>query len=417
MVPEDIKGFVASLDAPRRILLMVTAGPAVDSLLEQLAPYLEREDIVIDGGNSYFADTERRAQREDFRFVGMGVSGGEEGALKGPSMMPGGDEVAWQRLRPILESAAAVSDSGPCVDYCGRRSAGHFVKMVHNGIEYGDMQLIAEVHHMMRHGMGMSPRAVADTFAKWNDGPLASYLIEITSQIVAARDPQAGGPLVDQILDVAGQKGTGRWTSITAIELGVPLPTVTGAVDGRALSAGRAARLETAKAFPGVGGRPLDGVTVSDLEDALYAAKIMSYTQGFALLAEASKQKDYGTDMARMARIWKAGCIIRARFLDRVYDAFRTRADLPLLLLDPSFAEDVRGRLPGWRRVVAGAVTAGWPVPCLSASLSYFDTLAQAHGSANVIQAQRDFFGAHTYRRVDAVDVAIHTQWSELEQL
>ncbi len=417
VVCDSLQALAAALEPPRRILLMVTAGPAVDAVLEALAPYLDREDIVIDGGNSHFADTERRAQRTDFRFVGMGVSGGEEGALKGPAMMPGGDEVAWNRLRPVLESACAQSDSGPCVDYCGRRSAGHFVKMVHNGIEYGDMQLIAEVHQLMRHAMGHGPRQVADTFGKWNQGALESYLIEITSQLAAAKDPHGDGPLVDRILDVAGQKGTGRWTSISAIEIGVPLPTVTSAVDGRALSAAKAARVETAAAFPDAGGRPLEGVTVDDLEHALYAAKIMSYTQGFDLLRAASEARDYGTDLARMARIWKAGCIIRARFLDRVYDAFRTRADLPLLLLDPTFAEDVRARLPAWRRVVARATEAGWPVPALSASLAYFDTLARAHGSANVIQAQRDFFGAHTYRTVDAPDTPVHTQWSDLEQL
>jgi len=417
VIADSLQGFVSALDAPRRILMMVPAGTVVDLVLDQLTPLLDREDIVIDGGNSHFADTDRRAARDDFRFVGMGVSGGEEGALKGPSMMPGGDAVAWERLRPVLESAAAVSDSGPCVDYCGRASAGHFVKMVHNGIEYGDMQLIAETHQMMRHGMGMSPREVADTFARWNEGPLESYLIEITAQIAGSRDPAGDGPLVDQILDVAGQKGTGRWTSISAIELGVALPTVTGAVDARVLSAGRSVRLEAAAAFDGAGGQALSTITVDDLEAALYAAKIMSYTQGFALLRDASEERDYGTDLARMARIWKAGCIIRARFLDRVYDAFRERADLPLLLLDASFAADVRSRLPAWRKVVGAAVTAGWPVPCLSASLAYFDTLIRAEGSANVIQAQRDFFGAHTYRRRNAPEVAVHTAWDTLEQL
>ena len=420
VVATDLPGLAASLERPRRILVMVPAGEPMDLVLGALAPHLEAEDIVIDGGNSHFADTERRAEyaaEHGFRFVGMGVSGGEEGALVGPAMMPGGDEEAWERLRPVLEKACAHSDSGPCVDYCGRRSAGHFVKMVHNGIEYGDMQLIAETHQLMRHGMGMSPRAVSDTFGRWNDGPLESFLIEITAEIAGARDPAGDGPLVDQILDVAGQKGTGRWTSISAIELGVALPTVTSAVDARVLSAGRSARLEAAQAFADHQARPGVRLDPDDLEQALYAAKIMSYTQGFALLREASAARDYGTDLARMARIWKAGCIIRARFLDRVHQAFRQRPDLPLLLLEPSFQEDIRARLPAWRRVVSSAVDAGWPVPALSASLAYFDTLVRARGSANVIQAQRDLFGAHTYRRVGDPDTVVHTRWADLDRV
>jgi 6-phosphogluconate dehydrogenase len=416
----DLPALAKALERPRRILVMVPAGKPVDMVLDALAPHLEPEDIVIDGGNSHFADTERRAgfaAERGFRFVGMGVSGGEQGALEGPAMMPGGDPEAWQRLRPVLEKACANSDSGPCVDYCGRRSAGHFVKMVHNGIEYGDMQLIAETHHLMRHGMGLGARRVSDIFGAWNGGALESFLVEITAHIAAARDPEGDGPLVDQILDVAGQKGTGRWTSIAAVELGVPLPTVTSAVDGRGLSALHAARQETAAAFPQAGGRPVEGITPEDLERALYAAKIMSYTQGFALLREASAARDYGTDLGRMARIWKAGCIIRARFLDRVYDAFGERPELPLLLLDPTFQADLRARLPAWRKVVGAAVAAGWPVPALSASLAYFDTLTHARGSANVIQAQRDFFGAHTYRRRGAPDVAVHSQWADLKRI
>jgi len=415
----DYAALAAALKPPRRVVMMVTAGRAVDAVLDALVPHLEAGDIAVDGGNSNFVDTDRRNARaasEGWRFVGMGVSGGEEGALKGPAMMPGGDREAWEALQPLLESACAVSDSGPCVDWCGRGSAGHFVKMVHNGIEYGDMQLIAEVHSLMRRGLGMAPPAIREVFEGWNRGPLESFLIEITAGIVAAKDPSGEGPLLEQILDVAGQKGTGRWTAIGAIELGVPLPTITAAVDGRALSALKSARLEAAAAFPSAGS-PLTGVSVDDLESALYAAKIMSYTQGFALLAEASEVRDYGTDLAAISRIWKAGCIIRARFLDRVYSAFRARPDLPLLMLDESFAGELRARLPAWRRVVAQAALAGITTPALSASLSYFDTVITGRGTASLIQAQRDWFGAHTYRRFEAPEAPVHSDWDALEQL
>jgi 6-phosphogluconate dehydrogenase len=419
LVGSDYPAFVQALQPPRRIVAMVTAGKAVDYVLQALAPLLDPDDIVIDGGNSHFVDTQRRdawCREQGFRFVGMGVSGGEEGALKGPAMMPGGDEQAWQRLRPVLELACAVSDSGPCVDYCGSGGAGHFVKMVHNGIEYGDMQLIAEAWTLLR-ALGHTPTQMAAIFAEWNRGELASYLIEITEQIVSVRDPQGTGPLVEQILDVAGQKGTGRWTSILAIELGVPLPTVTAAVDGRALSAQKAERLQVAAAFGTVGREALSGLTADDLRQALYAAKLMSYTQGFALLREASKVHHFGTDLAAVSRIWKAGCIIRAAFLDRVYQAFRTHPDLPLLLLDPSFQADLQRCLPSWRRVVARAAEAGVAIPALSASLAYFDTLCTAHGSASLIQGQRDFFGAHTYERLDQPGVKVHTEWVGMDRV
>jgi 6-phosphogluconate dehydrogenase len=413
-VPE----LMGMLERPRRILLMVNAGRPVDLVLDSVVPHLEDGDIVVDGGNSHYADTDRRNARgraEGFRFMGMGVSGGEEGALRGPSMMPGGDPGAWEAWRPILEAAAARSDSGPCVTWCGHGSAGHFVKMVHNGIEYGDMQLIAEVYTLLSEGLGLSPGAVRQTFEDWNAGDLSSYLVEITASVVAARDPRGPGPVIDQILDVAGQKGTGRWTSMTAIEHGVPLPTVTAAVDGRALSALKSNRVEAEGVFGPSGGR-LD-LTPGDLEDALYAAKLMSYTQGFALLRTASQDRGYDTDIAAVSRIWKAGCIIRAAFLDRVATAFERRADLPLLFLDTDFAQDVRHRLPALRKVVASAVTVGIPVPALSASLAYFDTLSRARGSACVIQAQRDFFGAHTFRRMDDPDTPVHLDWSSLESV
>jgi 6-phosphogluconate dehydrogenase len=416
----DYDAFVQALQPPRRILGMVTAGKPMDYVMESLAPLLGSDDIVIDGGNSHFDDTLRRdkwAREHGFRFVGMGVSGGEEGALKGPAMMPGGDFEAWERLRPVLELACAKSDSGPCVDYCGKGGAGHFVKMVHNGIEYGDMQLISEVWTLLRDGLGLSPAQMAGVFGRWNSGPLASYLIEITEQIVAAKDPDGSGVLVDKILDVAGQKGTGRWTSIIAIDQGVPLPTVTSAVDARALSVLKGERQKVHAAFDGAGAdrAALKDLTEQDLADALYAAKVMSYTQGFALLRQASDHFGFGTDLAAVSRIWKAGCIIRAAFLDRVYAAYRSDPALPLLFLDPSFAAEVKRALPAWRKVVARSAQAGVAVPTLAGSLTYFDTLNTPVGSAQLIQAQRDFFGAHTYKLLsDPAGKAIHTEWAGL---
>ncbi|MCA9650738.1 MAG: NADP-dependent phosphogluconate dehydrogenase [Myxococcales bacterium] len=417
------EALAAALKPPRIVVLMVTAGRAVDAVIDELRPRLEPGDVIIDGGNSHWPDTERRHELlapTGLRFVGMGVSGGEEGALRGPSMMPGGDRESWERLRPLLESAAAVSDGGPCVTWCGHRSAGHAVKMIHNGIEYGDMQLIAETWSLLRNGLGLGPSRLREVFAGWNGGRLGSFLIEITAEIVAAADPQGSAkgptPLVDAILDVAGQKGTGRWTAIDAIEAGVPLGTITAAVDARALSARLDDRRRAAEIFAEPPA-PLAGVSEDDLEAALYAAKLMSYTQGFDLLRTASRERGYETDLAEVARIWKAGCIIRARFLDRVHAAYRRDPSLPLLCLDPGFADELRAALPAWRRVVAAATAAGHPVPALSASLAWFDTMRQARGSAALIQAQRDYFGAHTYRRVDAPDEIVHTEWSELQQL
>ncbi|MEL6345457.1 MAG: NADP-dependent phosphogluconate dehydrogenase [Myxococcota bacterium] len=414
------EAFVASLKAPRKIVMMVTAGKVVDFVLNDLTPHLGAGDIVVDGGNSHFDDTDRRlkaAADAPWQFVGMGVSGGEEGALKGPSMMPGGSKAAWEQLKPYLESAAAVSDSGPCVTWCGRGSAGHFVKMVHNGIEYADMQLIAEVHDLLRRGLGKSPAQAREIFTRWNDGVLSSFLIEITAQIVGAKDPKGDGILLDAILDEAGQKGTGRWTAVSAIKDGVPVSTIVSAVDGRVLSALRTLRLEAAEAYPQPESTALDGVSVDDLESALFAAKILSYTQGYMMLADASRDRDYGIDLAEIARIWKAGCIIRAAFLDDVYDAFTQRPDLPMLLLAPFFQEQLKPRLAAWRRVVAAAVQAGIAVPALSSSLAWFDTAIRARGTANVIQAQRDWFGAHTYRRREDPDTPVHSDWDTLEQV
>jgi len=415
-VCESEAALVAALERPRRIILMVPAGPAVDLVLDAIAPLLEPEDIAIDAGNSLYSDTDRRNQRAAgavWRFVGMGVSGGSEGALRGPSIMPGGDPAAWARLRPVLESVAAVSDSGPCVTYCGRGSAGHFVKMVHNGIEYGDMQLIAEAAVLLRQGIGLSPAAVADEFSSWNAGDLESYLIEITADVFREPDPQRPGTLLlDAILDRAGQKGTGRWTARVALDLGVAAPTIAAAVDARVMSAQRDRRVEAESLFGAPAREPLRGIAPDDVRAALYAAKIASYTQGFDLLARASQEYDYGTDLAEVARIWKAGCIIRARFLDRVRAAFGGSAP-SLLALAPDFRRDLAERLPGWRRTVAEAVRVGIPVPGLSASLAWFDTLTTARGSANLIQAQRDYFGSHGYERADSPGPLVHSEWPQ----
>ncbi len=410
---------VAATRRPRVIVLMITAGPPVDAVLDGLLPHLEPGDIVVDGGNSHFADTERRVARvaeHKAHFVGMGVSGGQEGALTGPSMMPGGDATAWARLQPIVEPAAAMADTGPCITWCGRGGAGHFVKMVHNGIEYGDMQLIAEVVTLLRRGLGLSPAEARSVVQLWNAGRLESFLVEITASIVGARDPDGDGPLVDQILDVAGQKGTGRWTAVDAVEGGIALSTIVAAVEARALSSDKALRVRAAEQFPGPPAS-LSGVEIEDLEKALYASKIMSYTQGFALLAARSAERAYGTDLAEVARIWKAGCIIRAAFLDRVHTAYREQPELPLLCLHPTFADEVRGALAAWRRVVGAATAAGIPVPALASSLAYLDTLRTARGSASLIQAQRDWFGAHTYRTEGDPDTARHADWPSLTQL
>ncbi len=412
-IAADAKELIARLERPRRVILLVNAGRAVDAVLGSLDGLLEADDIVVDAGNSLFRDTDRRnamANERPWRFVGMGVSGGAEGALKGPSMMPGGDREAWDRLRPVLESVAAQSPSGPCVTYCGRGSAGHFVKMVHNGIEYGDMQLIAETSVLLRQGLGKSAAEVADLFAEWNRGELESFLIEITANIFRTPDPERDGQvLIDAILDKAGQKGTGRWTVLTAVELGIPIPTIAAAVDGRALSSAWSTR-QTAEAAFSPSRSKID-LSVDDLRNALYASKIASYTQGFQLLAAASAEFDYGTDLGEVARIWTAGCIIRARFLDRITAAFGQEPKPELLALAPGFIEDLKGRVGAWRRVVSAATAGGYPIPGYAASLSWFDTLTTARGSANVIQAQRDYFGSHTYRRLDAPDTPVHTDW------
>jgi 6-phosphogluconate dehydrogenase len=413
-VAASMEAFVAALARPRKLILMVNAGPAVDAVIAQADPLLEAGDVLIDAGNSLFSDTERRLKEpRAWAFLGMGVSGGEEGALHGPAIMPGGDRAAYATVKPFLEAIAARSASGPCVAYCGSGSAGHFVKMVHNGIEYGDMQLIAETVLLLRQGLGLTAGAAAQVFEDWNRGDLDSYLVEITARILRTPDPKGrdGAPLVDAILDQAAQKGTGRWTVMAAADLGVPIPTLAAAVEARNLSAGRTRRVAAARLFQG-SSRALGGVGPAELRDALYAAKIASYTQGFDLLRKASDDRQFGTSLADVARIWTAGCIIRARFLEDVAQAFGQSPAPELMALAPFFAGELARREPAWRKVVAAASLAGLPIPGLSASLAWFDTLRTSPGSASLIQAQRDYFGAHTYERIEQPGKAVHTVWT-----
>ncbi len=416
--PEE---FVKSLERPRKIILLVKAGDPVDWTVKQIKPFLEAGDIIIDGGNSYFMDTDRREKElkaEGFNFIGSGVSGGEKGALLGPSLMPGGDREAYEQIRPIWEAIAAKVDDGACVTYIGPGGAGHFVKMVHNGIEYGDMQLIAEAYELMRSVLRMNAGEMADVFDEWNRGDLESFLIEITAQILRVKDPETGQPLVDLVLDKAGQKGTGKWTSAIALDLGVITPTIDAAVDTRSMSARKDERVEANKQIAGPGAAEFDGdrgEMIKAIHDALYASKICSYAQGMNLIRAGSLKWDWNIDLGETARIWKGGCIIRARFLDKIKSAYRNRADLPNLLLDPNFNAWVAEAQSNWRRVVSTAILAGVAVPGMSASLGYFDTYRTANLPLNLTQAQRDFFGSHTYERTDQPGApAVHTEWEEL---
>ncbi|HET9467000.1 MAG TPA: NADP-dependent phosphogluconate dehydrogenase, partial [Vicinamibacterales bacterium] len=422
---------MAVLERPRRVLMMVPAGAPVDSVIAHLRPHLEREDILIDGGNSFFRDTDRRADElaaAGFRFVGMGVSGGEEGALRGPSMMPGGPREAWDALAPILRAMAAKAEDGePCVSYMGPRGAGHYVKMVHNGIEYGDMQLIAEVYDVLTRAAGMSAREIADLFAEWNEGELRSYLVEITARVLAHVDAESGKPLVDLILDEAQQKGTGKWMSQNAFDVGAPIPTVNAAVEARLLSALKSERVAASKVLQGPAAGVLPGqktpvaqgfgpVVKEQLVDAtrraLYTSKIISYAQGMALLRQASQEYKYDIDLAEVAKIWRAGCIIRAALLSDVRAAFIRNPALVNLMLDESFAKSLASGQDALRAVVQVAVASGIPVPALGSSLAYYDSYRTARLPANLTQGQRDFFGAHTYRRVDR-DGVFHTDWTQ----
>ena len=415
----SIEEFVNSLSIPRKVMLMVKAGQAVDDFIDRVKPLLSKGDIIIDGGNSFFMDTERRSKEleaDGLRYIGTGVSGGEEGALKGPSIMPGGSEDAYRELEPILTKIAAQVD-GPCCTYIGPRGAGHYVKMVHNGIEYGDMQLICEAYYMMKNLLGLGAEELHEVFSEWNRGELNSYLIEITADIFSCTDEETGQPLVELILDKAGQKGTGKWTSQNALDLGVPAPTINAAVTARIMSAYKDERVEAAKILTGPA-IAFDGdkkQMIEAIRNALYASKITSYAQGMALLKAASEEYGYNLNFGEIARIWKGGCIIRAQFLDRIKQAFQRREDLPNLLMDPEFREDVTTRQQDWREVVREAKKQGVPVPAMSASLDYFDSYRREKLPANLIQAQRDYFGAHTYRRIDKEGV-FHTEWLNLKK-
>ncbi|HEY5901466.1 MAG TPA: NADP-dependent phosphogluconate dehydrogenase [Anaerolineales bacterium] len=414
---ESPAAMLAMLEKPRRVLMMVPAGPIVDSAIGQLEPHLDPGDILIDGGNSFFMDTERRnkaLEAEQFRFVGMGVSGGEEGALWGPSLMPGGQREAWDALAPILRGIAAKAEDGlPCVDYMGPRGAGHYVKMVHNGIEYGDMQLIAEIYDLLHRGAGLPNDELAAIFSEWNKGELQSYLIEITAAILRRKD-ESGGTLVDFILDEAAQKGTGKWTSQNALDVGAPIPTINAAVESRILSSLKQQRMEASRILGGETGTfKGDRNRLVDMaRQALYASKITSYAQGFELLEMASKEYDYGMNHAGIARIWRAGCIIRAGLLNDIASAFERKPGLPNLMLDDSFRSILLDHQAAWREVLQTGIGLGIPMLATSASLAYFDAYRSERLPANLTQAQRDYFGAHTYRRTDR-EGTFHTEWVE----
>jgi 6-phosphogluconate dehydrogenase len=415
-VAQSPDGLMAILEKPRRVLLMVPAGEAVDSAIAHLRPHLEKGDILIDGGNSWFLDTERRSRdlaADGFNFIGTGVSGGEQGALWGPAIMPGGQREAWEALAPILKAIAARADDGePCVGYMGPGGAGHYVKMVHNGIEYGDMQLIAEAYDILSRVLKLPAPAIGGIFAGWNGQELKSYLIEITAAVLAKSDADTGKPLVDVILDEAQQKGTGKWTSQNAFDIGAPIPTINAAVESRILSSLKAERVAAAKVLRGPEPR-YEGnrdKLVDAVRAALYASKITSYAQGFGMLRQASAEYKYDLRLGGIARVWRAGCIIRATLLNDIMAAYQREASLVNLLLDAAFREAVESRQAAWRFVVQVAVEMGIPVPAMSASLAYFDAYRSERLPANLTQGQRDFFGAHTYRRVDKPGV-FHTEW------
>lgn len=418
LVPcESLQDFVNALAKPRKIMVMVKAGAPVDGVIEQLVPLLDPGDLIIDGGNSYFMDTERRAkdlEAKGLRFIGTGVSGGEEGALKGPSIMPGGQPEAYALVRDIFVAISAkVAPNGePCVTYLGARGAGHYVKTVHNGIEYGDMQLIAEAYDILHRTLDLSNQELSEIFEDWNRGELKSYLIEITAAIFKKMDDRTGKPLVDLILDEAQQKGTGKWTSQNALDIGVPTPTINAAVESRIISALKTERVAASKVLTGpktkfTGDRK---ALVNSVRDALYLAKICSYAQGMALLRAAGKEYGYALPYGEIAAIWRGGCIIRAQFLNRITDAFRVNPDLPNLLLDKSFQGDVTQRQDALRFIVQTAVSLGIPCLAFSSALAYYDAYRTERLPANLTQAQRDFFGAHTYQRVD-MEGTFHTEW------
>ncbi len=421
---ETLEGFVNSLATPRKIQIMVKAGAPVDAVIESLIPLLDADDIIIDGGNTLYTDTERREKYlsdKGFRFIGAGVSGGEEGALKGPSIMPGGPESTWAVMQPIFESISAKVDGVPCVTHIGEGGAGHFVKMVHNGIEYGDMQLICEAYNIFK-AAGFSNEEQAEIFAEWNEGDLESFLIEITANIFKQKDPETGGDIVDLIVDKAGQKGTGRWTVMESVEQAVPFSTIVGSVEARILSSLREQRKVASGVLQGPSNWSfdLDGLSKEELvkkvRNALYASKIVSYAQGLDLISKVGEDKGWDLDLGAIARIWRGGCIIRARFLNRITEAYEAEAGLTNLMLAPFFTEILNSGQQDWREVVAIAAVNGIPVPSFGGSLSYYDAYRAERLPANLLQAQRDFFGAHTYERVDKPEGEFfHTEdWPDL---
>ncbi len=415
----SVKELVAALKRPRKVMIMVKAGPPVDAVIDEVAPLLEEGDILIDGGNTHYPDTTRRTRalkEKGLLFIGTGVSGGEEGALKGPSIMPGGNPDAWPHVKPIFQAIAAkVGDGTPCCDWVGPEGAGHYVKMVHNGIEYGDMQLICEAYWLLKELLGMGADALHDVFAKWNAGPLDSYLIEITRDIFGYRDPESGKPMVDLILDKAGQKGTGKWTVTSALDLGVPLTLIGEAVFARCLSAQKDERVAASSVLKGpkpeFQGNPQQ--FVNDIESALYASKIISYAQGYALMDAMARESGWEINKGGVALMWRGGCIIRSAFLGKIKEAFDRNPNLTNLMLDPYFATEIERAQAGWRRVCAAAVSQGIPLPAMTSALAYFDGYRSARLPANLLQAQRDFFGAHTYERIDKPrGEFFHTNWT-----
>ncbi|MBC2681523.1 NADP-dependent phosphogluconate dehydrogenase [Corynebacterium anserum] len=415
----SIEEFVASLERPRRALIMVAAGAGTDAVINQLADAMDEGDIIIDGGNALYTDTIRREKEmanRNLMFVGAGISGGEEGALHGPAIMPGGPQESYESLGPLLESISAHVDGTPCCTHIGPDGAGHFVKMVHNGIEYADMQVIGEAYHLLRHAAGMEPAEIADVFREWNKGDLESYLVEITAEVLAQVDAETGRPLVDIIVDSAGQKGTGRWTVKSALDLGIPVTGIGEAVFARALSS---AKDQRRAAFGNLPSGKISGAIkesdreqfIEDVRRALYASKLVAYAQGFDQIVAGSKEYGWDLDPKDMATIWRGGCIIRAQFLNRIREAYETNPQLPSLLLDGYFNDELEGLIDSWRTIVVTATQQGLPVPVFASSLSYYDALRADRLPAALIQGQRDFFGAHTYGRIDRPG-AFHTLWS-----
>ncbi len=411
-----IEELAAALKPPRAVAVLVNAGKPVDEVIDSLTKVFAKGDVIIDGGNSYFPDTRRRAaalEQQGFGFLGAGVSGGEEGALRGPSIMPGGTRDAYRRVEKMLTAIAAQVEGVPCCTYIGPDGAGHFVKMVHNGIEYADLQLIAETYDILRHCLHLSPDELAAVFRGWNEGRLQSYLIEIASYVLAKHDDGgSASSLVDGIEDEAEQKGTGRWTSQSALELGVPLTAITEAVFARVLSSQKAQRLKASRILTGPAGGKAPDRLVDDIEEALYASKIVAYAQGFEHIAAGSKEYSWSIDRAGLATIWRGGCIIRAKFLGMIKDACERDPNLPSLMLDPFFQEALAKAQTAWRRVVRTAVDQGVPTPAFASSLAYYDGYRRARGPANLIQGLRDYFGSHTYHRVDR-EGAFHTRWAQ----